>query len=130
MLQYNERRSEEGMVRPAFEWEEEFDKYLDSLSKKDRAKILARIDLVQKIELVDSIRKEYVKKLDDTIYEIRARTDEHWLRGCYFHVEGTRFYITHGFNKKQNKTPKKEITKAKKIKDSMLEILLRRRGNR
>lgn len=98
------------MVRPAFEWEEEFDNYLDSLSKKDRAKILARIDLVQKLELVDFIRKEYVKKLDDTIYEIRARTDERWLRGCYFHVEGTRFYITHGFNKKQNKTkrPKKK----------------------
>ena len=32
------------MVKPEFEWEEEFDNYLDSLSKKDRAKILARID--------------------------------------------------------------------------------------
>ena len=118
------------MVKPEFEWEEEFDNYLDSLSKKDRAKILARIDLVQKIDLVDSFKKEFVKKLDDNLYGIRARTDEHWLRGCYFQIEETGFYITHGFNKKQNKTPKKEITKAKKIRSSMLEILLKRRGNR
>lgn len=50
------------MGKPEFEWEEGFDEYLNSLSKRDRAKILARIDRVQKIELTDSIRKEYVKK--------------------------------------------------------------------
>lgn len=100
------------MGKPEFEWEEGFDEYLNSLSKRDRAKILARIDRVQKIELTDSIRKEYVKKIDYNMYEIRARTDEHWLRGCYFQIKGSKYFITHGFNKKQNKTPKKENYKS------------------
>lgn len=46
------------------------------------------------------------------MYEIRARTDEHWLRGCYFQIKGSKYFITHGFNKKQNKTPKKENYKS------------------
>lgn len=115
------------LVKPEFCWGKEFDEFLDSLNKKDRSKILAKIEMVEKIELSVSIRKEYVKKLEDNIYEIRAQTDEHWLRGCYFQVKGTKYYITHGFTKKKNKTPQKEIKRAKKIREIILDRLAGRR---
>ncbi len=108
------------MVKPEFDWGDEFEEYLNSLSIKEEAKFRALIDRVEKTDLRDSIRKERVKKLEDNLYELRARTDEHWLRGCYFQIKGTRYYITHGFNKKTNKTPNREIQKAKNIRKQFL----------
>lgn len=70
------------MVKPIFDWGTEFDEYLSSLNIKDEAILRALIDRVENTELQDSIRKERVKKLTDDIYELRAQTDEHWLRGC------------------------------------------------
>lgn len=108
------------MVKPEFDWGKDFDEYLESLSLKDEAKIRALIDRIENNKLQDSIRKDRVKKLNDTIYEIRAQTDEHWLRGCYFQIKGTHYYITHGFNKNTNKTPSKEISRAEKIRQDFL----------
>lgn len=108
------------MVKPEFDWGDEFEEYLNSLNIKEEAKFRALIDRVEKTDLRDSIRKERVKKLGDNLYELRARTDEHWLRGCYFQIKGTCYYITHGFNKKTNKTPNREIQKAKNIRKQFL----------
>ena len=104
--------------------ETEFDEYLSALNIKEEAKIRALIERVENTELQDSIRKERVKKLTDDIYELRAQTDEHWMRGCYFQIKDKTYYITHGFSKKSNKTPRREINRAKKIR----EIYLNRQG--
>lgn len=118
------------MIKPEFDWGDEFEKFLNSLSNKDEAKFRALIDRVESTNLHESIRKERVKKLDDHIFELRARTDEHWLRGCYFQVRGANYYITHGFSKKTRKTPSKEITKAQKIrKDYFSQTNFRREEN-
>ena len=102
----------------------EFDEYLSSLNIKEEAKIRALIERVENTELQDSIRKERVKKLTDDIYELRAQTDEHWMRGCYSQIKDKTYYITHVFSKKSNKTPRREINRAKKIR----EIYLNRQG--
>jgi phage-related protein len=104
------------MVKPEFDWGEEFETFLTSLSTKEEAKFRALIDPVENTDLQDSIRKERVKKLDDDIYELRAQTNDHWLRGCYFQIQGTEYYITHGFSKKTNATSVREISRAKKIR--------------
>lgn len=104
------------MGKPTFNWGKEFESYLNSLSKKDAAKLLTMIERVEEFGLQDSIRKERVKRLDKNLYEIRALTNEHWLRGCYFQVKENTYYITHGFSKKSNKTPQKEINRAKTIR--------------
>lgn len=104
------------MDKPEFDWGREFEEYLESLTIKDRAKLHALISRVENSPLQDSIRKERVKRLDDNLYELRAQTNEHWLRGCYFQIEGNNYYITHGFNKKTRKTPRKEIVKAINIR--------------
>lgn len=108
------------MAKPIFTWGDNFENYLSLLNDKDEAKLRAMIDRVEKTELHDSIRKKRVKKISENIYELRTQTDEHWLRGCYFQMEGTNYYITHGFNKKSNKTPIREIQKAEKIRKQIL----------
>lgn len=105
------------MNKPSFDWGVEFQTYLDSLNDKDLAKLLAIIRRVESFGIQDSIRKERVKRLDKDLYEIRAETNEHWLRGCYFQIRETEYYITHGFSKKSNKTPRKEIQRAKLIRN-------------
>lgn len=57
-----------------------------------------------------------VKKLDDDLYEIRAKTPDKLIRSIYFQIQNNQYFITHGFIKKQQKTPRREIDKAKNIK--------------
>lgn len=109
------------MNKPEFDWGMEFQSYLDSLSEKDSAKFLAVIRRIEVSGIQDSIRKERVKRLEKDLYEIRAQTNEHWLRGCYFQLRGNQYYITHGFSKKSNQTPKKEIQRAKMIRRRITE---------
>lgn len=86
------------------------------IKQKDAARLAKIINRIQEFGIEDSIRKERVKKFDDSIYEIRAMTNEHWMRGCYFQINQNQYYITHGFSKKTTKTPRKEIVRAKVIR--------------
>ena len=61
-------------------------------------------------------RMEWVKKLDNDIFEIRSKVSSNIQRALYFHVIGDRYIITHGFTKKTQKTPTSEIRHAKELK--------------
>ena len=63
---------------------------------------------------------EWVKKLDDDIFEIRSKVASNIQRALYFHVINERYIITHGFTKKTQKTPKREIERAKAERDDYL----------
>lgn len=57
-----------------------------------------------------------MKKLDYEIYEIRSKYASNIQRALYFHVSHNKYIITHGFTKKTQKTPTREIQRAKRIK--------------
>ena len=48
--------------------------------------------------------------------EIRLKCPNSIQRTLYFHVINNRYIITHGFTKKTQKTPKREIIHAKQIR--------------
>ena len=48
--------------------------------------------------------------------EIRLKCPNSIQRALYFHVINNRYIITHGFTKKTQKTPKREIIHAKQIR--------------
>jgi len=48
--------------------------------------------------------------------EIRLKYPNSIQRALYFHVINNRYIITHGFTKKTQKTPKREIIHAKQIR--------------
>ena len=95
----------------------EFKEYLDSLDVKSKAKLLARINIVAKKELILAFNIIGLKPLDKNLYEIRSRISSNQQRGLYFHVDGTHYVITHGFTKKTQKTPPREIKHAKALRD-------------
>ena len=67
------------------------------------------------------IQHDWVKQLDSNLYEIRSRVSNNQQRGLYFHVEENHYVITHGFTKKTQKTPQREINHAKKLRAEYLE---------
>ena len=94
----------------------EFQEYLNSLNLKTRAKLLARIAAVSQNGIEVGIEHDWVKQIDKNLYEIRSRVSNNQQRGLYFHVDGPRYIITHGFTKKRQKTPPREIKHAKELR--------------
>ncbi|MDF7638031.1 type II toxin-antitoxin system RelE/ParE family toxin [Lactobacillus sp. ESL0791] len=94
----------------------EFIEFYQKLSEKDRGKLAILIDKIQRYGLAIAARMEWIKKIDKNLYEIRTKTSSNIQRVIYFHVEDEQYIITHGFTKKTNKTPKREIEHAKVIR--------------
>ena len=63
----------------------------------------------------------HVKPLEDKLSEIRIRVDKNAYRIIYFLHTGQKFVLLHGFQKKTQKTPIKEMKLAKKYLTDFLE---------
>lgn len=110
------------MKNPKFELYErsnghnEFLEFLEKLPKKDQDKLLAVIHNVEVHGLLVARKMKWVKKLEDNLFELRSELGNNIQRALYFHWTGSRFIITHGFSKKSQKTPSKEILRALEIR--------------
>lgn len=91
---------------------DEFVEWYTELPRKDREKIFAVINQVKSQGMLTAQRLKWVKKIDVNLYELRSKVGSNIQRACYFHIEHGRYVITHGFTKKTEKTPKKEIKHA------------------
>ena len=89
--------------------------FLDSLDIKMRQKMLRSIQALQDMGV--ALRMPLSESLDDGIFELRAKVGTNISRVMYFFVIGNRAVLTHGFIKKTQKTPLREIERAKKIRD-------------
>ncbi len=70
------------------------------------------------IEQLEKIPETYLKHLENTdgLYEIRVKQGSDIFRIFCFFDKGKLIVLANGFHKKEQKTPKKEIEKALKIK--------------
>ena len=93
--------------------------FLDSLDDKMRAKMILTVDMLK--NKGNRLREPYSKPLDDGIMELRAVVGTNISRVLYFFVVGQKVILTNGFIKKTQKTPKKEITLAKKYREDYIE---------
>ncbi len=59
-------------------------------------------------------REPLVKHLDGKIWELRRASDGNIYRVLYFFFTGRRIVLVHGFQKKTDKTPSREIEIAKR----------------
>ena len=89
--------------------------FLDSLDIKMRQKMLRSIQALQDMGI--SLRMPLSESLDDGIFELRAKVGNNISRVMYFFIVGDSAVLTHGFIKKTQKTPAREIEKAKKFRD-------------
>jgi len=91
--------------------------FLDSLSIKERAKIFAYIEKFVELKSSGIHPKDNLSKhLEDGIFELRVSFENRISRSFYFYEAEKRIIFTHGFVKKEQKTPKNEIEKAKSIR--------------
>ncbi len=75
---------------------------------KVRAKFARIFDLLQEHGI--AVGMPYVRSITDSkLFEIRVEQDTNIYRIFYFAYTGQRFILLHGFQKKTQKTPKKEL---------------------
>lgn len=71
------------------------------------------------METLQQVPTDYLKHIEGTdgLYEIRVQTGSDIFRIFCFFDEGKLVVLANGFQKKTQKTPKREIEKALKIKE-------------
>lgn len=84
--------------------------------EKVKDKIIWTLDL---IEEVHKVPETYLKHIESTdgLYEIRVQQGSDIFRIFCFFDHGQLVVLANGFHKKTQRTPKKEIEKALKIKE-------------
>ena len=97
-----------------------FDGFLKTLDEKQADKIVERLIQIENHGLQTAIKMKWVKKIDKNLYEIRVKFRSNIQRVFYFQKENNQYVITHGFTKKTQKTPPKEITRANRLRDQYL----------
>lgn len=103
---------------------DEAEKYYYSLSEKCQIKLLKSFDKTK-----EGIKSKWFKYLGDEIWEFKDKDQNKFIRLLAFwdktRDKETLIIATHGFDKKTNKTPKNQINKAKRIKDTYFENKLK-----
>lgn len=89
--------------------------FLDNLEIKMQAKMVRTIAFLQ--ENGSDLREPYSEYLQDGILELRAKVGTNISRVLYFFFDGKKAILTHGFIKKTQKTPRKEIDRALRYKE-------------
>jgi len=85
--------------------------FLDGIKDlKLKAKVLRDIELLQ--EFGNTLREPYSSYLVDGIFELRSKQSSNIVRMLYFFVIKRKIIITHGFIKKTQKTPSRELETA------------------
>ena len=97
-----------------------FEEFLTKQKQKVREKIFWTFLLIEEVQ---QIPETYLKHLEGTngLYEIRIQLASDIFRIFCFFDEGKLVVLANGFQKKTQKTPKQEITKALKIMEEYYE---------
>ena len=95
-----------------------FDDFLKSLSEKEREKVDYGLVL---LKTQDRLPVKFVKHIKEGLYELRTEYNGNIYRVFFIFDEGKIVVLFNGFQKKSQKTPVNEITKALKIKEEYYE---------
>ncbi len=98
-----------------------FEEFVLSLPIRDRAKIFETINYFLQLKNENlSIKESLSKHMEEGIFELRTSLRDTIARSLYFYEKGRTIVITHGFIKKSQKTPRKEIEKAKRLREQYM----------
>lgn len=92
--------------------------FINTLTDKEREKVRYLLSL---LETQDRLPIKYIKHLKDGLYELRTEYAGNIYRLFFIFDEDKVVVLFHGFQKKTQKTPRKEINKAIKLKASYYE---------
>lgn len=86
--------------------------FINALSHNTRAKVIRIVDLLGEYGVL--LKEPYTRQIRGKIRELRLKDSQGAVRVLYFTYTGRRFILLHGFLKKTDKTPEKEIAIAEK----------------
>lgn len=92
-----------------------FHDFFDKQSKKVKSKIVWTLTLIEDLQRVPETYLKHIESTDG-LYEIRVQQGSDIFRIFCFFDEGQLIIVANGFQKKTQKTPKKEIDMALKLK--------------
>lgn len=110
----------EKFIRKTYVYGTEFWSFYNSQPKAVQDKIDWVIDLIRNLRVIP---EKFFKSLkgSDGLFEIRVKVGSNIYRIFSFFDEGNLVILLHGFQKKSQKTPTKEIEKAKRLRYSYYE---------
>jgi phage-related protein len=93
-----------------------FEDFFNAQKDKVKEKIIWTFDLIEELPRVP---ETYLKHIENTdgLFEIRVQQGSDIFRIFCFFDRGQLVVLANGFHKKSQKTPKKEIDRALKIKE-------------
>jgi phage-related protein len=91
-----------------------FERFLETLSQREIKKLDYIISL---LETHDKIPSKFISFIRDGLFELRLKYGNYIYRVFFIFDEDCIVVLFNGFQKKTQKTPKKEIEKALKIKE-------------
>ena len=108
---------EKQAIRTIIIYKNYFREFFEKQHEKVKDKIIWTFNL---IEAIPKVPETYLKHIEGTdgLYEIRVQSGSDIFRIFCFFDKGQLVVLTNGFQKKTQKTPKKEINKALKIKEA------------
>jgi phage-related protein len=86
--------------------------FIDALPDKTIVKVFRIIKLLREYGIL--LKEPYTKQIKGKIRELRIKDSQGAIRILYFTHTGKRFILLHGFIKKTEKTPEREIEIAEK----------------
>ena len=89
--------------------------FIESLTEKEIAKVIRTIELLEEFE--NKLGMPHSKHLDDGLLELRVRGKRE-IRIFYCFCK-SKAVLLHAFIKKTQKTPEKELNKARTAKDAL-----------
>lgn len=92
-----------------------FQDFFDKQPKKVKAKIVWTFELIEDLQRVPETYLKHIANTDG-LYEIRVQLGSNIFRIFCFFDQGKLVILANAFQKKAQKTPKKEIEQALKIK--------------
>ena len=95
-----------------------FGEFMEGLTAKEREKVDYGLVL---LKTQDRLPAKFVKHIRDGLYELRTEYNGNIYRVFFIFDEGKIVVLFNGFQKKSQRTPAGEITKALKIKEEYYE---------
>lgn len=92
--------------------------FIDAFSHETRAKAFRIIKLLKDHGVL--LKEPYTRQVRGKIRELRIKDNQGAIRILYFTYTGRRFILLHGFIKKTDKTPEREIEVAEKRMDDFI----------
>jgi phage-related protein len=107
--------TEKEKYRSVIFYKDYFEDFFVKQRKSVKDKILWTLELIEDIQKIPETYLKHIKNIDG-FYEIRVQQGNDIFRIFCFFAQRKLVILMNGFQKKSQKTPKREIEKALKIK--------------